>query len=86
MWNLIEVVEMNNKTMDFIKEKIETIGKKFRKKPVIIRAFKTDKELIIPTLEGNHKANVGDWIIEGVNGEFYPCKSDIFEKTYEEVK
>lgn len=41
--------------------------------------------LTIPTLEGNHKANVGDWIIKGIKGEFYPCKPDIFEATYEEV-
>jgi hypothetical protein len=39
--------------------------------------------LIIPTLEGNHLAQKGDWIIRGVNGEYYPCKPDIFEKTYE---
>ena len=37
----------------------------------------------IETLEGTMKANVGDYIIKGVNGEFYPCKPDIFEKTYE---
>jgi len=37
----------------------------------------------IPTLEGTMTAAVGDWIIKGVNGEFYPCKPDIFEKTYE---
>lgn len=41
--------------------------------------------LTIVTLEGNMKALVGDYIIKGVNGEFYPCKPDIFEKTYEEV-
>jgi len=39
--------------------------------------------LIIPTLEGNHRANVGDWIIKGIKGEFYPCKPDIFAATYE---
>jgi len=39
--------------------------------------------LEIPTLEGVMTANQGDWIIKGVNGEFYPCKPDIFEKTYE---
>jgi hypothetical protein len=38
---------------------------------------------VIPTLEGNHQANIGDWIIKGVKGEFYPCKPDIFELTYE---
>lgn len=41
--------------------------------------------LIIMTLEGKMKAQIGDWIIKGVNGEFYPCKPDIFEKTYEKV-
>lgn len=39
----------------------------------------------IPTLEGDMKATVGDWIIKGVQGECYPCKPDIFEATYEEV-
>ena len=39
----------------------------------------------IPTLEGNMKANIGDYIIKGINEEFYPCKPDIFDKTYEEV-
>jgi hypothetical protein len=39
--------------------------------------------ITIPTLEGNHLARLGDWIIKGVAGEFYPCKPDIFEKTYE---
>lgn len=37
----------------------------------------------IHTLEGPHYVQVGDWIIKGVAGEFYPCKPDIFEKTYE---
>jgi len=39
--------------------------------------------LMIPTLEGNMKAMPNDWIIKGVKGEFYPCKPDIFEATYE---
>lgn len=39
----------------------------------------------IETLEGTMRASVGDYIIKGVNGEFYPCKPDIFEKTYEKV-
>ena len=41
--------------------------------------------LTIRTLEGNHHASPGDFIIKDVNGEFYPCKPDIFEKTYEKV-
>jgi len=43
------------------------------------------QELLIETLEGGMHALTGDWIIKGVNGEFYPCKPDIFEKTYEMV-
>lgn len=43
-------------------------------------------DLMIKTLEGTMKADIGDYIIKGVNGEFYPCKPDIFEKTYEEAK
>lgn len=43
-------------------------------------------EFTIPTLEGDMKASLGDYIIKGVNGEFYPCKPDIFQKTYEEVE
>ena len=39
----------------------------------------------IKTLEGEMKAMPGDYIIKGVNGEFYPCKPDIFAKTYEEA-
>jgi hypothetical protein len=41
--------------------------------------------LFIPTLEGEMKANPGDFIIRGVAGEFYPCKPDIFAATYEAV-
>jgi hypothetical protein len=40
----------------------------------------------IDTLEGVMRADLGDWIIKGVSGEFYPCKPDIFEKTYEKVE
>jgi hypothetical protein len=95
----------------------DTIGgdmAKFRKKPVVIEAFKwaggpdqTEDpqwivdaikrgyvwfeyhvgngftQMIIETLEGNHAANPGDFIIKGVHGELYPCKPDIFALTYE---
>ena len=40
-------------------------------------------ELFIKTLEGPFHVSIGDYIIQGVNGELYPCKPDIFEKTYE---
>jgi hypothetical protein len=42
-----------------------------------------DDALMIKTLEGDMRANRGDWIIRGVKGEMYPCKPDIFEQTYE---
>ena len=78
---------------------------KFRKKPVVIEAFRwtTDEvpawwlkakgiridtqsgSAFIPTLEGTHEARTGDYIIQGVKGEIYPCKPDIFEMTYEPV-
>ncbi len=41
--------------------------------------------ILIPTLEGQMTASPGDYIIKGVQGEFYPCKPDIFEATYEKV-
>ena len=45
-----------------------------------------EKYIILKTLEGEMKAIEGDYIIKGIKGEFYPCKPDIFDETYEEVK
>lgn len=45
-----------------------------------------DGKMFIKTLEGVMEATPGDYIIRGVKGEVYPCKPDIFEETYEEVK
>lgn len=47
------------------------------------RAGASNCYLAIRTLEGIMRAQPGDWIIKGVNGEFYPCKPDVFAKTYE---
>lgn len=47
--------------------------------------YGTPTALLIPTLEGIMRAEVGDYIIRGVEGEYYACKRRIFEKTYEEV-
>lgn len=81
---------------------------KFRKKPVVIEAWRNQSGSPIPkwfneawtkekirfagggainihTLEGVMRAELGDWIIQGVQGELYPCKPDIFEATYEPV-
>lgn len=43
-------------------------------------------ELEIPTLEGEMIASMGDWIIKGIKGEFYPCKPAIFDASYEKVE
>lgn len=82
---------------------------KYRKKPVVIEAFRLGQEAmptwfsvgiktikvseihgcvsaIISTLEGDMIANHGDWIIQGIKGEIYPCKDDIFQATYERVE
>lgn len=61
-------------------ENMRTEGKNF-----YISHGKCTGGLVIKTLEGEHIATIGDFIIKGVNGEFYPCKPDIFEKTYDKV-
>ena len=48
--------------------------------------FSCEAFIEIMTLEGNMRCGKGDYIIRGVNGEFYPCKADIFKKTYEAVE
>jgi len=73
---------------------------KYRKKPVVIEAFQMTKERswdnsewpnwlnmawICGTLEGVHRITFNDWIIQGVKGEIYPCKNEIFHLTYEKV-
>lgn len=45
-------------------------------------AHVVDGRLLIETLEGTHEARPGDFVIKGIKGDFYPCKSDIFEATY----
>ena len=79
---------------------------KFRKKPVVIDAFRWSpldsnaqlphwvkdydvgpgNSILIKTLEGTMRADMGDWIIRGVKNEVYPCKPDIFDATYEAVE
>jgi hypothetical protein len=68
---------------DFLEDKpdeaIAPIGKNF-----YIDFNKNPSGLVIKTAEGEHIANLGDFIIKGVKGEYYPCKPDIFEMTYTE--
>lgn len=49
------------------------------------KAFFLRGELVVHTLEGVMTASIGDYIVKGVCGEFYPCKANIFELTYEQV-
>lgn len=52
----------------------------------VYKGTNTISKIVIPTLEGNLEAKIGDYIIKGIKGEFYPCRKDIFDATYEEVK
>jgi hypothetical protein len=45
-----------------------------------------DGRIVIRTLEGDMKASLGDWVIRGLVGEFYACREDIFNATYEPVE
>ncbi len=59
--------------------------KDYRKKPVVIQAAQIFEAFEIPTKEGLMHGSPGDYLIIGVEGEMYPCKPTIFEKTYEAV-
>lgn len=50
------------------------------------QAFRTGDDVYIVTLEGDMRVEVGDWVIKGVAGELYPCKNDIFLKTYDKAE
>lgn len=70
-------------------EAIQWIGDNFGEMDNFItvkhETFPSQCIIKIPTLEGTMEANKNDYVIKGVNGEFYPCKPDIFDKTYEAV-
>jgi len=87
--------------MKFVKkpvivDAIKFIGKQdpileFVKNSDGIIGFEVDSEgnniaVIISTLEGEMKANIDDWIIKGIAGEIYPCRPNIFSKTYEPIE
>jgi hypothetical protein len=71
---IIDAIQYTGKNRDEILVKLgmDSIGEDF-----------ISNDLIIETLEGDMKDSVGDYIIKGIKGEFYPCKSDIFELTYD---
>lgn len=73
---VIEAVQWTGKNVDEIKKFMAGSERE---------PWMRGRVVIIDTLEGPHVASPGDYIIKGVHGEFYPCKPDIFAKTYEEV-
>jgi len=85
---VIEAIQWNGNSNR--KEICDFVGKELKTELHSETAYLAGKSaplfgLIIPTLEGEMTASAGDWIIKGVNGEFYPCKPDIFSKTYEQI-
>ncbi|MGG0793748.1 hypothetical protein ABE137_07050 [Brevibacillus laterosporus] len=87
---VIEAVRLEN-NFDSICNAIEFICKIGMETSIIgrnttVKGVREDQGIYIKTLEGTMKANFGDYIIKGIKGEFYPCKPDIFEATYELVK
>ena len=67
-------------------ERLEELSKFIDNQPLRVDYKNPNKPVLkLQTLEGEHIASVGDYIIKGVKGEFYPCKPDIFEMTYEKA-
>lgn len=81
---VIEAVVWNGNNREEIEEFISTHEFFFERPEVYAEPQEWD--LFIQTLEGNMKASIGDYIIKGLNGEFYPCKPDIFHKSYDSYK
>ena len=77
------VIEAIQLTAETVQECYDFVGAKGNFSECGMGIDPADGQFKITTLEGVHTASVGDWIIKGVKGEFYPCKPDIFEKTYD---
>lgn len=77
---IVEAVQFNDTP-----ESIEEIHE-FVNAQITISYEEPEPKLIIRTLEGDMKASVGDYIIKGIQGEFYPCKPSIFEQSYLEIQ
>lgn len=75
----VEAIRWTGKNMKEIESFMNEKGCVFNNEPL------KEIKLTIITLEGLMNADPGDYIIKGVHGEFYPCKPDIFKKTYEPV-
>lgn len=81
----IEAIKYDGKNADDCIKFIENGQVICWKKKEVFPYSKPEIRIMIETLEGVMQARPGDYIIRGVNGEYYPCKPDIFEKTYEKV-
>jgi hypothetical protein len=80
---VVEAVQWNGTSDD-----IMAIKKAFPKlitHSIMIDSITKEIDWSIQTKEGHHKVSQWDWIVKGVKGEFYPCKPDVFQMTYEEV-
>ena len=77
---VIEAIQLTEET---VQECYDFVGAKGNFPECGMGIDPADGQFKITTLEGVHTASVGDWIIKGVKGEFYPCKPDIFEQTYD---
>lgn len=88
---IIEAIQLKGDSKT-IKECLEFMGQSVNEDLTIERnkfeeycLIVNEKGMKIPTLEGEMTASINDYIIKGVKGEFYPCKPDIFEQTYEQA-
>ena len=77
-WNGNNLTEIKEFVGDSLVDIIDTAWQVGKGKPHVLMKIKT--------LEGDMEVSEKDFIIKGINGEYYPCKPDIFEKTYEEVQ
>ena len=82
---VVEAMEWTGENFDALYTWGNPRGGTITAKIVQAGAGEDPSKLAIETPEGDMIANVGDWIIRGVKGEFYPCKPDIFAMTYERV-
>ena len=84
---VIEAIQWNGMNLDEIKAFVgNSLEYEIFDSAHKVRIAPPFVDMVIHTLEGDHLASVGDYIIKGVHGEFYPCKPDIFEMTYEAVE
>jgi hypothetical protein len=82
---VIEAIQWTGSNLEEIKEFVgKDLEYEIHDATWKVGAGKPRVHMIIKTLEGEHIATEGDYIIKGVKGEFYPCKPDIFEETYEQ--